>query len=176
MKYSLLFALLFFQFSSLAQKIIKPTKKDPPGTVRMTDYEFLTPTKTEIFGFGATRFTFEFRVLETDSATIQLCFRLECGHYDVKKGEPIKVYFIDSSMVTLYAVKDAPTTGYRESLGQAGAREHYYANMYIELSKKLQQTFINKEVESVRMAADFLHLKVDKKKRGLIRKALQLFN
>jgi hypothetical protein len=174
MRYFLLPVFIIFQLCSQAQKLIKPTKKDPPGTVRITDYKFLTPNKMVILGIGGNKNTLAFRVLETDSATIQLYLELEAGKYDVKKGEPVKIYFTDSSQVTLFAVRDAPGTQVKEGFNQT-LRYYFYANLYLELSEEVQQLLINKEVESVRMTSDYMHYKLDKKKRGLIGKALQLF-
>lgn len=176
MRYFLLLVLLLFQLCSAAQKLRKPTKDDPPGTVRKTERKTLTPNKTVVFGIGETKYTLAFRVLETDSATIQLHLELEAGKFDVKKGEPVIIYFTDSSKVTLFAVRDASGTQAREPVPAAQAyRYHFYANFYIELSEEFQQLFISKEVESVSMAANTMHYKLDKKKRGLIGKALQLF-
>ncbi|HWR34085.1 MAG TPA: hypothetical protein VN451_11175 [Chitinophagaceae bacterium] len=174
MKYLLLLVLLFFQLSSPAQKLKKPTKKDPPGTVRITDFQSLSPNKWIILGIGKeTRYPLGFKILETDSLTIQLFFQggSSAGQFNIKKGSLVKIYFTDSSMITLPAVKDAPSTGYRDKEGG----NNYFANGYYELNKKMQQLFISKEVESVRMH-EYLYHKVDKKNGDLIGKALQLFN
>ncbi len=174
MRYFLLSIFLFFQLCSRAQKLVNPTKKDPPGTVRITDYKFLTPNKMVFFGIGGNKNTLEFRVLETDSATIQLYLELEAGKFDVKKGEPVDIYFTDSSKVTLFAARDAPGSQVKEPAGQT-YRHYFYANFYIDLSEELQQLFISKEVESVRMVAYSINYKIDKKKRGLIGNAVKLF-
>lgn len=176
MKYSLLLALLFFHLNSHAQKIKKPNRLDPKGTVRLTNLEYLYSNNYIVFGIGReVRYPIGFKILETDSATIQLYLEAGSGGggLDIKKGSLVKIYFTDSSMITLTAVKDVPSTGVRDVPNSRGISIQY-AHGYYELSKEVQQLFISKEVESLRV--EHLYYKIDKKKGGLIGKALELFN